>query len=275
MATFGSLTCGVRTSSSTSYVPSSSLRERLDVKSTKWLESTVNLLVAITSMGVLLVTPVAAKELPKATIDGTGPGWKELRDQDFANVNCEPETWSWHKGILSCTGQPTGVLRSRKEYTNFELVLQWKHQKTGGNSGVFVWGTAETIEKLKPNEYPQGVEIQILDHGYTKEFEATTGERADWFTTEGDVFPVNGTRMKPFPPVSPNGERSFPRKQLTKGLDHWNHYYIRCLNGEVRLWVNGEEVSGGTDCNPRTGYLCLESEGAPIQFTQIRVRELP
>ena len=41
---------------------------------------------------------------------------------------------------------------------------------------------------------------------------------------------------------------------------------MRCINGEVRLWVNGEEVSGGTNIRPATGYLCLESEGAPVEF---------
>jgi hypothetical protein len=43
----------------------------------------------------------------------------------------------------------------------------------------------------------------------------------------------------------------------------------------VRLWVNGGEVSGGTACDPATGYLCLESEGSPIQFRKLRIRELP
>ncbi|HXK61323.1 MAG TPA: DUF1080 domain-containing protein, partial [Acidobacteriota bacterium] len=50
---------------------------------------------------------------------------------------------------------------------------------------------------------------------------------------------------------------------------------IRAINGEIRLWVNGEEVSGGSDCTPSAGYLCLESEGAPIEFREIRIRELP
>ena len=66
-----------------------------------------------------------------------------------------------------------------------------------------------------------------------------------------------------------------PLRGLTKGVGEWNHYYVRAINGEVRLWVNGEEVSGGTDCNPATGYLCLESEGSPIEFKNLRVRELP
>jgi hypothetical protein len=69
--------------------------------------------------------------------------------------------------------------------------------------------------------------------------------------------------------------RAFPRKKLSRGVGEWNHYYVRCINGEVRLWVNGEEVSGGTDIEPRSGYMCLEAEGAPVEFREIRLRELP
>ena len=58
-------------------------------------------------------------------------------------------------------------------------------------------------------------------------------------------------------------------------MNEWNHYYVRCINGEVRLWVNGEEVSGCKDCPQRAGYVCLESEGAPVRFRNIRIRELP
>jgi len=81
--------------------------------------------------------------------------------------------------------------------------------------------------------------------------------------------------MKPFPPVAPNGRRSFPSKRLTKPVGEWNHYYIRAINGEVRLWVNGEEVSGGEDCTPSNGYLALEAEGSPVEFRNLRLRELP
>jgi hypothetical protein len=81
--------------------------------------------------------------------------------------------------------------------------------------------------------------------------------------------------MTPFEPLSPNGKRSFPRKKLSRGVGEWNHYYVRGINGEIRLWVNGEEVSGGRDCKPAEGYLCLESEGAPVEFKHVRIRELP
>lgn len=216
-------------------------------------------------------------ELPKATIDGTGPGWKQLGESDFVNVNGDEDTWSWEEnGFVRCTGQPIGVTRSQKPYTNFELVVEWKHLKSGGNSGVFVWSPPEALEGLEPGKLPRGgIECQVLDHGYAEQVEQRTGEKPDWFTTHGDVFPVGTSKMTPFPPVSPRGSRSFPSKELSKGAGEWNHYYIRAINGEVRLWVNGEEVSGGTGCEPATGYLCLESEGAPVEFRNLRVRELP
>jgi hypothetical protein len=218
----------------------------------------------------------AASSARKAIIDGTGPGWRTLGEADFVNVNTDPDTWTWKDGGVHCTGKPVGVTRSQKPVTNFELVAEWRHLQSGGNSGIFVWASDKALQGLKPNALPPGgIEVQVLDHGYAEQYEKNTGKKPDWFTTNGDVFPVGTSKMKPFEPVSPKGDRSFPRKNLSKGVGEWNHYYVRAINGEVRLWVNGEEVSGGNECEPRTGYLCLESEGAPIDFKNIRIRELP
>jgi hypothetical protein len=212
----------------------------------------------------------------RAAIDDEAPGWVALGPADFAPVNSAEDTWSWEKNVLHCSGKPVSVLRTAKEYKNFEMVVEWSHLKFGGNSGVFVWTTPESIGKLtsegKPG-LPKGIEVQVLDHGYT-EIVQKSGKDTSWFGTNGDVFPV-GVKMTPFPPTSPNGCRSFPRKHLAKGHGEWNQYYIRAINGEVRLWVNGEEVSGGTDITPAQGFLCLESEGSPIDFRKLRIRELP
>ncbi|MEW4487661.1 DUF1080 domain-containing protein [Thalassoglobus sp. JC818] len=213
---------------------------------------------------------------PKAFIDGTGDGWVELGEDDFAPVNCDPETWSFRDGKIFCTGTPIGVLRTKKQYKNFEYVLEWCHREFGGNSGTFVWVPEAAVTDLPKNKLPPGgIEVQILDHGYAVKYQERTGKEPDWFSSNGDVFPVGTSKMNPFPPLSPNGARSFPSKNLSKGVDEWNHYYVRAINGEVRLWVNGEEVSGGNNCIPSEGYLCLESEGAPIEFRNFRIRELP
>ncbi len=223
--------------------------------------------------------PTAADEhdpTPRAFIDGTGAGWRAIGADDFTRANCDPETWTWKDDRVHCTGQPVGVLRSKKAYTNFEMVARWRHLKPGGNSGFFAWVPESALDGLQPGKLPGGgIEVQVLDHGYAEQFEKQNGKKADWFTTHGDVFPVGTSTMKPFAPTSPNGSRSFPSKNLSKGIGEWNHYYVRCINGEVRLWVNGEEVSGGSGCDPSRGYLCLESEGSPIDFDRIRIRELP
>jgi hypothetical protein len=231
-------------------------------------------------MGLLLVFVLGAADepsgLPRAFLDGTGPGWRALGEDDFMNVNCGPDTWTWGEGTVHCTGHPVGVIRTRKPVANFELVAQWRHLQSGGNSGIFVWASEQALLGLKPDSLPKGgIEVQVLDHGFATRYEKDTGKKPDWFTTHGDVFPVGSSRMKPFAPASPDGSRSFPRKHLSRGVGEWNHYYVRCINGEIRLWVNGEEVSGGSNCQPSSGFLCLESEGAPVEFKHLRIRELP
>lgn len=233
------------------------------------------LIFAAIAIPFVAVYPQEPQSLPKAFIDGIGPGWRALTESDFTNVNCYEDTWSWKDGTLYCTGKPIGVMRTRRKFTNFELVLEWRHMRSAGNSGVFAWVPDEALTDLKPDTLPKyGIEVQALDHGYKEQYEKNSNRKGDWFTTNGDIFAVGNSKLNPFPPLSPNGSRSFPRKNLSKGVGQWNHYYVRAINGEIRLWVNGEEVSGGNNADPRTGYLCMESEGSPIEFRNIRIREL-
>ena len=220
----------------------------------------------------LFTVPLVADDAP----DPKAPGWKALGKDDFAAVNGATDTWQWKEdGSLHCTGNPVGVLRSVKEYRNFELAVSWIHQKPAGNSGVFIWAPKKALDALMGPGLPKaGIEVQVLDPGFTEAYEKSSGKKGDWFTCHGDVFPVGESKMKPFPPLSPDGSRSFPTKQLTKPAGEWNHYLIRAVDGVVKLWVNGEQVSGGENCEPREGYLCLESEGSPIVFKEMRVREI-
>src|SRR2546423_1102995 len=120
-----------------------------------------------------LLTVQAAEEPPKAFIDGIGPGWRDLTLQSFTNVNCAPDTWSWTNGMIHCTGHPVGVVRTPNLVTNFELVAQWRHLQSGGNSGIFVWATPDSIEALEARKgrLPTGIEVQVLDHGYKDQYE--------------------------------------------------------------------------------------------------------
>ena len=78
-------------------------------------------------------------DLPRAFVDGSGLGWRALGGDDFETVNGEPDTWVWKDGAVHGTGLPVGVARTKKPLKNFELVARWRHLKSGGNSGFFVW----------------------------------------------------------------------------------------------------------------------------------------
>jgi hypothetical protein len=235
----------------------------------------VVLLVQVSSLANA-AEPSDVPGLKKAFIDGNGTGWVALGEKNFVPVNGAPDTWTWKDGVVRDSGKPIGVTRSQKEYTNFELVAEWNFLEPAGNSGIFVWTSPESLKGLQPGNLPKcGIEVQVLDHAFLTNWEKEHKTKATWFTTNGDVFRVGTAKMTPFAPISPDGSRSFPRKNLSKGAGEWNHYYVRAINGEIRLWVNGEEVSGGDHCEPRTGYLCLEAEGAPVEFKNLRIRELP
>lgn len=229
----------------------------------------------------------ARPELPRAFVDGAG--WDELTLADFVNVNGDDTTWREEDGVIVCTGRPIGGARTKETYGNFELVLEWRHSTHGGNSGVFLWCPESAFTDLPPGTLPRsGIEVQVLDLGYEENWEKSKGVPSDWFTSHGDVFPVGDSKMTAFTPEityegpkgpyvvgNPKSSRSFPTKRLTRAHGEWNHYYVRAINGEVRLWVNGEEVNGGRDCRPAEGYLALEAEGAEVSFRNLRIRRLP
>lgn len=185
-------------------------------------------------------------------------GWKP--------VNVAPSTFSVRDGMIVSTGKPTGVLRTDRMYENFVIEMEWRHMTSGGNAGLFLWGDGIPSVGIP---FTRGIEVQILDNGYNA---AGKNER---FTTHGDIFPIHGAEMTPLGKIAKGGRRAFPSEELSKDSPQWNHYRVVANNGEVRLSVNGKEVTAGKDCLPRKGYIFLESEGAECHFRNLRLQELP
>jgi hypothetical protein len=183
---------------------------------------------------------------------------------NWVNVNCAPGTWTVGNGVIKCTGKPTGALRTPRQYENFILELDWRHLRPAGNSGVFVWGSAIAAPGVP---FLRAIEVQVLDNAFN-----IPGKNR-WYTTHGDVFPIHGATMKPI--HKGDGMRCFPSEERSKSSPEWNHYRIVGQNGTIRLSVNGKEVSGGDDVVWRKGYLALESEGSPVEFRNLRLKELP
>ena len=212
-----------------------------------------------------LVVLCAAALASSAAARGDEPEWTDLfngRDlTGWHNVNCHPKTFTARDGLIVSTGVPTGVLRSEKQYENFILELEWKHLHPKGNAGLFVWSDPITAPGVP---FCRAIEVQILD-----------GLNTENYTSHGDVFAIHGATMKPDRPHPAGWERCLPSERRAKPAGQWNLYRVECRDGVLKLAVNGKVVSGGSQCSPRKGYLCLESEGSECHFRNLRIQELP
>lgn len=186
----------------------------------------------------------------------------------WVRVNCFADTFAARDGMLFCTGSPTGFLRTDRMYENYVLEFDWKHDAKEGNAGLFV--CSDPIPSPAQNMFPRAIEVQIM----------LTPDRLDkegrlLYTGQGDVFSIWGAKMTPLRPHPAGWERTLPSERVTKGAGEWNHYKVTCDRGELTLEINGRAVSGARDVTPRKGYICLESEGSPVWFRNLCVRELP
>ncbi len=179
----------------------------------------------------------------------------------WVRVNTAPSTWRVEDGMLMCSGKPIGELRTERMYQNFILELEWRHMKPKGNAGVFIWADDITARGVP---FHRGIEVQVLENDYGN---------TNSHTTHGDIFPIHGATMTPI--NGRGGSRAFPTEFRSKPSPQWNHYRIECRDGEISLAVNGKVVTRGKDCNPKKGYICLESEGGIVHYRNIKIKELP
>ena len=187
---------------------------------------------------------------------------------NWINVNTDPDTWKRNKDLLICSGKPIGVMRSEKQYENFILTVEWRHMEAGGNSGVFVWSDAKPDAESR---LPGGVEVQMLELDWVNQ-NIRDGVKPPIAYVHGELFGVGGVETVP---DNPRGTRSKSVENRCKGKGEWNSYTVVCVDGVIKLSVNGKFVNGISKSTARKGYLCLESEGAEIQFRNLKIVVLP
>jgi len=161
-------------------------------------------------------------------------------------------------GILVCKGKgkPSGYLRSsRDDFHDYTLTLQWRFPAgtSGGNSGVLVH--ASTPNAL--GVWPKSLEAQ-LNH-----------------KNAGDIW-VIGTTVE----IENADKRVMGRRHYNltddseRPIGEWNDYKIVCDGDQITIWVNGDLVNHVTKCSVTKGAICLQAEGADIEFRDIRLKPL-
>lgn len=204
-------------------------------------------------------------------LEAAPPGFEPLFNGEnldgFADVNTSEDTWRVEDGLLICSGHPTGVMRTEKQYENFILDIEWRFMEEGGNSGVFVWADGTPYED---NPFPTGIEVQMLDPRW-----AEINDRSSEYA-HGHLFPVMGLEGTiPDNPSEIASGRSRALENRVKDTGEWNRYIVVAVDGAIKLSVNGKFVNGIRSPNRKKGYICPESEGAEIHFRKMEIMELP
>lgn len=161
-----------------------------------------------------------------------------------------PATWRVENGMIRCTGKPNGFLRSKQMYRNFVLRAEWRFQKEGWtgapqewpNAGFFI--NAGAIEK----GWPMSQEIQ----GH--------------FGEAGSLFGVRGGKV--------TGAKRGPIVKNRPPFGSWDRYEITQQEGRIKVVLNGDLVNEGSDAEPDEGTICLQSEGWPVDYRNVEIKEL-
>lgn len=162
------------------------------------------------------------------------------------------DVWSIVDGVIHCEGNPVGYIRTEEEYLNYELTLEWRFdpERGAGNSGVLCRMTGEDTV------WPHSMEAQLQSG------------------SAGDIWNIDNVPMIAAPERT-NGRHT--RGQLSsseKPLGEWNSYRILVDRGHLRLEVNGAVQNEAIWCEEVPGKICLQSEGAYIEFRNIMIRRI-
>ncbi len=159
-------------------------------------------------------------------------------------------------------------MRSDRQYENFILHIEWRHME----GGAIRASSSGAGHRPRRQAVFQG-------HGSA---DARTGlgqpEQAAGRHAAADRLRTRRTvrcRRAGGHARQPARHPQQVAENRCKGKGQWNVYDVVCVDGTVKLAVNGKFVNSIRNSSVKKGYLCLESEGAEIHFRNIYTLELP
>ena len=207
---------------------------------------------AVAAFAVALAVPAAVGEEVRLFNGKDLSGWTFFLDKSGPNADGSmkmADVWKVDGGKLHCSGVPNGYLRTTADYKDFALSLEWRWAEKPGNSGVL-------LRVVGPDKiWPKTVEAQLQ-----------SGNAGDFWLMDGATLDTDPARTDP---QAANHRGKI--KAAEKPVGEWNLYEITVDASWVLLKVNGEVVNEGTGAEEVAGKIALQSEGAPIEFRNIRL----
>jgi len=177
-------------------------------------------------------------------------GWKLFVPDPDHDVT---KTWSIKDGVIRCEGRPAGYMRTEKDYADYLFHVEWRWVGKGGNSGVLVHTTG------KDTVWPKSLECQLAS-GSAGDFWVIGGVEVAEHAKQGKR--VRGRNVRKL------------KQSSEKPIGQWNAYDIICKDDWVVVLVNGVLQNIGSKCSDKSGKICLQSEGTPIEFRNIYIEPL-
>jgi hypothetical protein len=209
-------------------------------------------IIVIVAMAVLVLSACTSKSTKTELFNGQDfSGWKLFIPGDTVDVKT---VWQVKDGVVHCTGVPKGYMRTEKAYTNYNFHVEWRWVKDAGNSGVLLH--IQNEDKV----WPSCMEAQLK-----------ADNAGDFVVMGPGKITIDGEEK-----INENRFLSLKKKVdgIEKPLGEWNSYDVTCQDGAITLKVNGTLQNAGTNSFVTSGYIGLQSEGAPIEFRNITVEEL-
>jgi hypothetical protein len=92
-------------------------------------------------------------------------------------------------------------------------------------------------------------------------------DAGDFWMLNHSTIKVDGKQIGP--EQYANAKKMHPSNE--KPLGQWNSYDIICDGKIITLFVNGLLQNKGSDVEPSSGQIALQSEGSPIEFRNIYI----
>jgi len=167
-------------------------------------------------------------------------------------------------GLLVSLGKPGGHLITEEEFSNYELVVEYRFPKDPGNCGVLVHAsTPRRLYKM----FPQSVEVQMM-HKNAGDF---------WVIGEDITVPDMESRRprkdekQIFGGGPQDARRIIKLTDAEKPLGEWNTMKITCKGDEIIVHVNGTLVNHGTKSTATSGKIALQAEGSEVEFRKVQL----
>lgn len=168
-----------------------------------------------------------------------------------------PEKFFYVKdGVIETPGVPMGYLRTKNEFSNYHLHVEWCYPEKVTNSGVFIHTNGE--DKLWPKHYQCNLKKDCVGDFVVN----AAGEKV----TAGDSTYTGTEKVKPIAvKLSPSSD---------KPVGEWNSYDIYCTGSSVEVKVNGVLQNKIRNCTMTKGGIGLQAEGSRIQFRNLWLEKL-